>query len=90
MMVILKKMRIQKMSPPKLEEEIKNIVDTLKEVNLGIDEAMRLTYVSSSLDEDEIRKYINLIMKFRDVYAWSYKRIPGLDPRVAVHRLAVK
>ncbi|XP_070035559.1 uncharacterized protein [Nicotiana tomentosiformis] len=28
--------------------------------------------------------------EFRDVFAWSYKEIPGLDPKVVVHHIAVK
>ncbi|XP_070032309.1 uncharacterized protein [Nicotiana tomentosiformis] len=28
--------------------------------------------------------------EFSDVFAWSYKEIPSLDPKVAVHHLAVK
>ncbi|XP_070025737.1 uncharacterized protein [Nicotiana sylvestris] len=30
------------------------------------------------------------VKEFRDVFAWSYKIIPSLDPKVAVHYLAVK
>ncbi|XP_070055657.1 uncharacterized protein [Nicotiana tomentosiformis] len=29
-------------------------------------------------------------IEFRDVFAWSYKELPGLDPKVVVHHLAVK
>jgi len=25
-----------------------------------------------------------------DVFAWSYKEMPGLDPKVTVHNLAIK
>ncbi|KAL0416600.1 UNVERIFIED_CONTAM: Transposon Tf2-12 polyprotein [Sesamum latifolium] len=31
-----------------------------------------------------------LLHEFKDVFAWSYKEIPGLDPKVAVHHLSVK
>jgi hypothetical protein len=28
-------------------------------------------------------------MEFRDCFAWSYKEMPGLDPRVATHKLSI-
>ena len=77
-------------APPKLEEEMKNTVDTLKEVNLRVDDDMRVTYISASLSDDEERKYIELLMEFRDVFYCSYKEMPGLDNKIAVYRLAVK
>ena len=29
-------------------------------------------------------------MEYKDVFAWTYKEMPGLDPTIAVHRLAIK
>ena len=29
-------------------------------------------------------------MEYKDVFAWTYKEMPGLDPTVVVHRLAIK
>ncbi|XP_060200598.1 uncharacterized protein LOC132628857 [Lycium barbarum] len=77
-------------APPEFEEGVKTTVDALKEVNLGTGEDPRPTYVSASLNVDEENKYVDLLMEFKDVFAWSYKEMPGLDPKVAVHRLAVK
>ncbi|XP_060180738.1 uncharacterized protein LOC132610466 [Lycium barbarum] len=77
-------------APPEFEEGVKTTVDALKEVNLGTGEDPRPTYVSASLNVDEENKYVELLMEFKDVFAWSYKEMPGLDPKVAVHRLAVK
>ncbi|KAA0036540.1 uncharacterized protein E6C27_scaffold191G00420 [Cucumis melo var. makuwa] len=28
--------------------------------------------------------------EYKDIFAWSYKEMPGLDPKVAVHHLAIK
>ncbi|XP_057250646.1 transposon Tf2-1 polyprotein [Beta vulgaris subsp. vulgaris] len=36
------------------------------------------------------KAYLELLMEYKDVFAWSYKEMPGLDPRVVVHRLAIK
>ncbi|XP_060210431.1 uncharacterized protein LOC132637344 [Lycium barbarum] len=77
-------------APPELEEGVKTTVDSLKEVNLGTDEDPRPTYLSAFLTGDEEDTYMEILKEYRDVFAWSYKEIPGLDPKVAVHHLAVK
>ncbi|XP_070029780.1 uncharacterized protein [Nicotiana sylvestris] len=48
------------------------------------------TSVFERLEADEESTYIEVLKEFRDVFAWSYKEMPGLDPKVAVHYLAVK
>ncbi|XP_070055284.1 uncharacterized protein [Nicotiana tomentosiformis] len=77
-------------STPELEERVKTTVDALKEVNLGTNEEPRPTYLSALLEVDEERTYIELLKEFRDVFAWRYKEMPGLDPKVVVHHLGVK
>ncbi|XP_070034861.1 uncharacterized protein [Nicotiana tomentosiformis] len=76
--------------PPGLEEGVKATIDALKEVNLGTNEEPRPTYLSVLLAIDEESTYIELLKEFKDVFAWSYKEMSGLDPKVTVHRLAVK
>nr|GME13983.1 uncharacterized protein LOC109192688 [Ipomoea batatas] len=34
--------------------------------------------------------YVALLKEYIDVFAWTYKEMPGLDPKVVVHRLAMK
>ena len=46
--------------------------------------------MSAFLEIDEEVAYMNILKEYRDVFAWSYKEMPGLNPRVAVHQLAVK
>ncbi|XP_070041469.1 uncharacterized protein [Nicotiana tomentosiformis] len=75
---------------PELEEGVKTAVDALKEVNLGTDDEPRPTYLSALLEVDEEGTYIELLKVFRDVFAWRHKEMPGLDPKVVVHHLAVK
>ena len=33
---------------------------------------------------------IALVREYIDVFAWTYKDMPGLDPQVAMHRLNIK
>lgn len=65
-------------------------MDDLKELNLGTSEDPRPVYVSAHLSQEEEQEYHNLLSDYKDVFAWSYKEMPGLDPKVAVHRLAIK
>ena len=46
--------------------------------------------VNACLSPEEEKTYLNLLKEYRDVFAWTYKEMPGLDPKVAVHNLAVK
>ncbi|KAL0406230.1 UNVERIFIED_CONTAM: hypothetical protein Slati_3936900 [Sesamum latifolium] len=77
-------------APVELEEGVKATVDELREVNLGNTEDPRPIYTSASLTQEEEEAYIMLLHEFKDVFAWSYKKMPGLDPKVAVHHLSVR
>ncbi|KAL0342917.1 UNVERIFIED_CONTAM: Transposon Tf2-12 polyprotein [Sesamum angustifolium] len=77
-------------APAELEEGTKATIDELKEVNLGDIENPRPIYISASLTHGEEGTYIALLNEFKDVFAWSYKEMPGLDPKVVVHHLSVK
>ncbi|KAK4411798.1 hypothetical protein Sango_0252800 [Sesamum angolense] len=66
-------------APAELEEGIKTTIDELKEVNLGDIENPRSIYISVSLTQEEEGTYIALLHEFKDVFAWSYKKMPGLD-----------
>ncbi|KAL0291272.1 UNVERIFIED_CONTAM: hypothetical protein Scaly_2643800 [Sesamum calycinum] len=68
-------------APAELEEGIKATIDELKEVNLGDIENPRPIYISASLTHGEERTYVALLHEFKDVFAWSYKEMPGLDPK---------
>ncbi|XP_049370599.1 uncharacterized protein LOC125835509 [Solanum verrucosum] len=75
---------------PELEERVKMTVDALKEINLGTVEDQKPTYVNASLASDEEKAYVDLLKEYKYVFAWSYKEMPGLDSKVAVHHFAVK
>ncbi|XP_012839468.1 PREDICTED: uncharacterized protein LOC105959853 [Erythranthe guttata] len=77
-------------APPELEEGVKATIDELKEINLGDAENPRPIYISALLAVNEEETYIELLHEFKDVFAWSYKEMPGLDPKVAIHHLSVK
>ena len=42
------------------------------------------------LSPSEEKSYFELLLDYKDIFAWSYKKMSGLDPKVAVHQLMVK
>ena len=64
--------------------------ETLEEIDLGTDpQKLRTISISSKLSEEEKAELILLLKEFRDVFAWDYSEMPGLDPRLVVHMLNV-
>lgn len=56
---------------------------------MGTEQDTRPIFVSTLLSEEEREAYRALLLEYRDVFAWTYDEMPGLDPKVAIHRLAV-
>ena len=72
-------------APQVFEDERQATVDELKELNLGTNEDLRPIYVSMLLSHSKEKSYFELLLDYKDVFAWSYKEMSGLDPKVAVH-----
>ena len=71
------------MAEEKLEEK-------LEEVDLGIDpQKLRPNSISSKFLEEEKAELILLLKEFRDIFAWEYCEMPGLDLGLVVHTLNV-
>nr|GLL21809.1 uncharacterized protein LOC109154689 [Ipomoea trifida] len=77
-------------APHELEKGVRAALDELKEVDLGTPENPRPIFISTLLSNEDEKIYVELLKEYIDVFAWTYKEMPGLDPKVAVHRLAVK
>ncbi|KAI5338030.1 hypothetical protein L3X38_017301 [Prunus dulcis] len=77
-------------APAALEDGRQVTVDELKQLNLGTNEDPRPIFVSALLNPSEEESYYQLLLEYKDVFAWTYKEMPGLDPKVAVHYLAFK
>ncbi|KAA0057665.1 uncharacterized protein E5676_scaffold704G00030 [Cucumis melo var. makuwa] len=58
--------------------------DELKEVNLGTIKEPRPTFISASLSSEEEGKYMSLLKEYKDIFAWLYKEMPRLDPKIEV------
>ena len=64
--------------------------EKLEETNLGSDsQETRLISISSRSLEKEKSELILLLKEYKDIFAWDYSEMPGLDPGLVVHTLNV-
>ncbi|XP_031090967.1 uncharacterized protein LOC115995960 [Ipomoea triloba] len=77
-------------APHELEGGVQAAIDELKEIDLGTTKNPRPILISTLLSNEDEKIYVELLKEYIDVFAWTYKEMPGLDPKVAVHRLVVK
>ncbi|KAI5313714.1 hypothetical protein L3X38_042890 [Prunus dulcis] len=76
-------------APPQMEEGGQATIDDMQEINLGTVDRPKPIFVSASLTPQELEEYTQLLQEYRDVFAWSYQDMPGLDPNVVVHKLGI-
>ena len=60
------------------------IEDTLS-IILGNETNPQIIQIGSTLNKEESEKLIILLKEFKDVFAWSYEDMPGIDPNIAYH-----
>ena len=64
--------------------------EKLEEINLGSNpQEPKPVLISSRLLEEEKSELILLLKEFKDVFAWNYSEMLGLDPGLVVHTLNV-
>jgi hypothetical protein len=51
------------------------------------DEEPKYVKFGSQLNEDELGKYKALVMEYRDIFAWSYKDLKRILPKIAQHTI---
>ena len=74
---------------PQMEDGNQSTIDELEEINIGTPDDPRPIFISEHLSIKSKKEYHKFLSANRDVFAWSYEEMPGLDPMVAVHKLAV-
>ena len=64
--------------------------EKLEEVDLGSgSQELRPISISASLTEKEKLELVLLLKEFKDVFAWDYSEMLGLDLRLIAHTLNV-
>ena len=59
----------------------------LEEVDLGTTEKPRAVKVAKELPKEEKQAMVALLTDFKDVFAWSYEDMRGLDPQLYQHQI---
>ena len=57
-------------------------MDEITTVNVVTEEDPRLVQIRSTLSSEERERLVSLLKDFKDVFAWSYKDMPGIDPEI--------
>ncbi|KAA3458938.1 RNA-directed DNA polymerase (Reverse transcriptase), Ribonuclease H-like protein [Gossypium australe] len=76
-----------------MEREDKQILphqEFVETVNLGNEEKRQEVKIRTSISENTKHDLIALLQEYKNVFAWSYQDMPGLNEDVVVHRLPLK
>jgi hypothetical protein len=69
------------------EGNLRNISPTIP-LDISIKpRVMENLHIGASCSTDEVHEYKSLFQEFRDVFAWSYEEMPGIDPDIIVHEI---
>ena len=60
----------------------------LEEIDIGLGDRPRATYVSAKLDLEYKQELIDLLKDFKDYFAWEYYEMPGLDRSIVENSIA--
>ena len=70
-----------------LERKIEPMEPSFETLNLGNDENPCLIKIGSTLNKKERKDLKELLTEFQEVFAWSYKDMPGIDLKIAQHHI---
>ncbi|RDY14344.1 Retrovirus-related Pol polyprotein from transposon 17.6, partial [Mucuna pruriens] len=59
----------------------------LENVNLGDERNKKEVRIGNQMSPESRRTLVELLMEFSDIFAWSYRDMPGLDRNIVEHRL---
>ncbi|RDX93934.1 hypothetical protein CR513_23744, partial [Mucuna pruriens] len=59
----------------------------LESVNLGDERNKKEVRIGSQMSQESRKALIELLQEFSDIFAWSYRDMPGLDRSIVEHRL---
>ncbi|KAL0559476.1 hypothetical protein IC582_004087 [Cucumis melo] len=76
-----------------IEQEEKKTMpyqETLKVINLGTPEEVKEVRIGTLASEQDQSELVALLHEFKDIFAWSYQDMPGLDTEIVTHQLPLK
>jgi len=72
------------------EKMIKPHEEEIEKINLGDEGEEKIVKIGGDLSCEMRHELCTFFRDFRDIFAWSYKDIPTLDPKIVQHRLPLK
>jgi hypothetical protein len=64
-----------------------NIYPTIKIDISQVPRKIENVYIGADFSPGEIHIYTDAFKEFRDVFAWSYEEMLGIDPRIVEHEI---
>ena len=61
----------------------------MNQINFGDDANPKPIFISESLSPSEKEDLVHLIREYKDVFAWNYEDMLGVDPQIAMHHLNI-
>ncbi|BFG30000.1 hypothetical protein CerSpe_162740 [Prunus speciosa] len=78
-------------APRHMQDGSTVVAEQLETINLSNDPSVqRPISISVHLAREEKEALVSLLEEFRDVFAWSYEEMPGLDPNLVSHTLNIE
>ena len=62
-------------------------MDETQTINIGTEENPKLVLIGSTLTLEKKSELTNLLKEYKDVFAWSYQDMSGIDPEIVQHRI---
>ena len=73
-----------------MQDQVKPQAEEIEELDLARSgESPRSVFVNKGLSQEIKAPLIELLKEYKDVFAWAYDEMPGLDPSLVVHRLNI-
>ncbi|XP_074293498.1 uncharacterized protein LOC141620558 [Silene latifolia] len=82
--------------PPQLVKRLEeydqrnSVIEDTETINVGTTLEPRELKIGTTLDPTEKQGFIDLLNEFKDVFAWSYRDMPGIDREIEEHKIPIK
>ena len=65
------------------------IKEETQPINLGIDDEPKMIQVGNTLTTFEKEALVAVLIEFKEVFAWSYEDMPGIDTNIVQHCIPI-
>ena len=65
------------------------IKEETQPINLGTDEEPKMIQVGNTLTTSEKDALVALLTEFKEIFAWSYEDMPGIDTYIVQHCIPI-